>query len=112
MNMLTAWTLLVLAGLFEVAFASTLKYTKGFSEPWSGTICALAAIASIWTLAQALQVIPLLLGYVVWCGVGTLGVVIVGIFIFGEKYSLVQYLCLCTIVASMICLKASSFIQK
>jgi quaternary ammonium compound-resistance protein SugE len=110
--MLKAWLFLMLAGLFEVVFASTLKYTKGFSDPWYGTICAVAAIISIWALAQSLQVIPLLLGYVVWSGMGALGVTMVSIFIFGEKYSLVQSLCLAAIVASMIVLKSSSFIQK
>ncbi|MDE3036500.1 MAG: hypothetical protein KGJ14_11055, partial [Nitrospirota bacterium] len=43
-----AWTYLIVAGIFEVAWAIGLKYTDGFSRLWPslGTVAAMAA--SFW----------------------------------------------------------------
>jgi quaternary ammonium compound-resistance protein SugE len=48
-----AWTLLILAGLFEVGWAIGLKYTEGFSRLWPTIWTALAMIISLWLLGIA-----------------------------------------------------------
>ena len=52
MSQTTAWLVLVIAGLLEVAWAIGLKYTEGFTRLWPsvGTLAALAT--SMILLAQ------------------------------------------------------------
>ena len=37
-----AWTLLVVAGLFEIGWAVGLKYADGFTRPWPSAWTVLA----------------------------------------------------------------------
>jgi len=46
-----AWLLLVVAGLFEVAWAVGLKYTEGFTRLWPSIGTAVAMIISVVLLA-------------------------------------------------------------
>ena len=62
------WTYLILAGLFEAAWAIGLKYTDGFSRPWPSSWTIATMIASFYYLSQALKTIPVGTGYAVWTG--------------------------------------------
>ena len=68
-----AWLYLIIAGLFEVAWAIGLKYTDGFSRVWPSVLTILAMIISFGFLAQALKTIPVGTGYAVWTGIGAVG---------------------------------------
>ncbi|MCX7301000.1 MAG: quaternary ammonium compound efflux SMR transporter SugE [Rhodobacterales bacterium] len=101
----TAWLILLLAGLFEVIWAVGLKYTDGFTRVWP-TVGTLAAMAcSLGLLGLALRTLPLGTAYAVWTGVGTLGTVILGIWLFSESADLLRLLCIGLIVAGIIGLK-------
>lgn len=78
------WLILVAAGCMETIWAVLLKYTHGFTRFWP-TAATLAAMAvSFWLLALALKTLPMGTAYVVWTGIGAVGVVLVGILCFGE----------------------------
>lgn len=78
------WLILVAAGCMETIWAVLLKYTHGFTRFWP-TAATLAAMAvSFWLLALALKTLPMGMAYVVWTGIGAVGVVLVGILCFGE----------------------------
>lgn len=78
------WLILVAAGCMETIWAVLLKYTHGFTRFWP-TAATLAAMAvSFWLLALALKILPMGTAYVVWTGIGAVGVVVVGILCFGE----------------------------
>lgn len=78
------WLILVAAGCMETIWAVLLKYTHGFTRFWP-TAATLAAMAvSFWLLALALKTLPMGTAYVVWTGIGAVGVVVVGILCFGE----------------------------
>ena len=102
-----AWTLLVIAGLFEICWAIGLKYTDGFSRFWPtvGTVVAMAA--SFGCLAQALKSIPVGTGYAVWTGIGAAGTFLVGIVFFGDAGSLGRYLGVLLIISGVVVLKLS-----
>jgi quaternary ammonium compound-resistance protein SugE len=101
----TAWAILLLAGLFEVGWAVGLKYTEGFTRLWP-TVFTLAAMAtSLGLLGLALRHLPLGTAYAVWTGVGTLGTVILGIWLFGESADLLRLLCIALIIAGIVGLK-------
>lgn len=103
-----AWAILILAGLFEVAWAMGLKYTEGFTRLWP-TLATLAAMgASLGLLGLALRDLPLGTAYAVWTGVGTLGTVILGIAILGEPASAVRLFCIGLILAGIVGLKLTA----
>lgn len=103
-----AWTLLVIAGLFEICWAIGLKYTDGFSRFWPtvGTVVAMAA--SFGCLAQALKSIPVGTGYAVWTGIGAAGTALFGIVLFAESVSIIKVFSLLCIVLGIIGLKSST----
>ena len=102
---LMSWLLLLLAGLFEVAWAIGLKYTDGFSRPLP-TLLALSAMAvSVLLLAMAVKQLPLGTAYAVWTGIGAVGTVLMGIWLFNEPATLARVLCLLLIIGGILGLK-------
>ena len=79
------WIILIIAGLLEVVWASSLKYTEGFTKPVASLLTLAAIIASFILLAQALKTLPVGTGYAVWTGIGVVGTAIVGSIFLGES---------------------------
>jgi quaternary ammonium compound-resistance protein SugE len=103
-----AWTLLCIAGLFEVAWAIGLKYTDGFGRLWPSIFTVAAMIVSVVCLALALKTIPVGTGYAVWTGIGAIGTALLGILLFGESASLARIGCIGLIVLGIVGLKLVS----
>lgn len=100
-----AWTILIIAGLFEIAWAVGLKYSAGFTRLWP-SIATLAAMGlSIFLLGIAVRTLPLGTAYAVWTGIGTIGALVFGITLFGEPASLIRILCASMIAAGIVGLK-------
>ena len=99
---------LIIAGVFEVIWATGLKYTEGFTRLWPsvGTLAAMAV--SIVLLAQALKSIPVGTGYAIWTGIGAAGTAAMGIMLFGESRHVMRLFCIGLIVAGIVGLKFSS----
>ena len=79
-----AWVLLVLGGIFEVGFTTSLRFVDGFRNvPW--TLAFLVSVTlSMGLLQIASRSIPMGTAYAVWGGIGALGTVLVGIAWFQE----------------------------
>lgn len=103
-----AWIILVLAGLFEVAWAVGLKYTEGFSRFWPSVATITAMVISVGLLAMAVKSPPLSTAYAIWTGIGAVGAVILGIALFGESASVPRLGCLALIIVGIIGLKIVS----
>lgn len=103
-----AWLYLIIAGLFEVAWAIGLKYTDGFSRVWPSALTILAMIISFGFLAQALKTIPVGTGYAVWTGIGAMGTATLGMILFSEPASWMRLGSIGLILAGIIALKATS----
>jgi quaternary ammonium compound-resistance protein SugE len=103
-----AWLILVLAGMFEIAWAVGLKYTEGFSRFWptAGTVAAM--VVSVTLLGLAVKTLPLGTAYAVWTGIGAVGTVILGIALFGESASAPRLLCVGLILVGIVGLKLVS----
>ena len=106
--MMMAWINLAIAGILEIFWAISLKYTEGFSKLWPNLFTAFGMIASFYFLAQALKVIPVGTGYAVWTGIGAAGTAILGIILFGESAAPARLACITVIVAGIIGLKLTS----
>lgn len=53
------WINLIVAGLLEVVWASSLRYTNGFTKPIPSLITVATLAASFILLAQALKTLPI-----------------------------------------------------
>lgn len=106
-----SWFLLVIAGLFEVAFASCLgkaKETAG-SEMylWYGGFFV-SLLISMLLLMKATQELPIGTAYAVWTGIGAVGTALLGMLIFKEPVTFWRVFFLFTLISSIVGLKASS----
>jgi len=103
-----AWTVLIVAGLFEVGWAIGLKYTDGFTRPWPtiGTVAAM--LISLALLGVAMKSLPVGTSYAVWVGVGAVGTAILGIVLFGESANAGRLVSLALIVAGIVGLKLAT----
>jgi quaternary ammonium compound-resistance protein SugE len=103
-----AWTLLLVAGLFEIGWAIGLKYTDGFTRLVPSALTLIAMTVSVVLLALALRSIPVGTGYAVWTGIGAVGTALLGIVLFGESVSVARLGCIALIVAGIVGLKVVS----
>ena len=102
-----SWVILFFAGLFEVGWAVGLKYTDGFSKPMPTALTIAAMAVSLGLLGLAMKELPLGTAYAIWTGVGAVGTVIAGIFLFGESMALLRLGSVALIVVGLIGLKLS-----
>jgi len=100
-----SWLILLLAGLFEVAWAIGLKYTDGFSRPLPTLLTVAAMLVSIGLLGLAMKELPLGTAYAIWTGIGAVGTVIAGILLFGESLAPLRLCSVLLIVCGLIGLK-------
>jgi len=102
------WVILVLAGLFEVAWAIGLKYTDGFTRLWPSVGTGAAMVISLGLLGLAMKSLPVGTSYAVWVGVGAVGTAILGIVLLGEPANAGRLVSLGLIVAGIVGLKVAS----
>ena len=102
------WFWLILGGLFEVGFTTSLRFVDGFRNvPW--TIAFLISVAiSMGLLELAARSIPMGTAYAVWGGIGAVGTVLVGILFFSEPSTLIRILLIFAIVAAIAGLKLTA----
>lgn len=102
------WTILCLAGLFEVAWAIGLKYSDGFTRPWPSIITLLSMGLSVGLLGLAVKTLPLGTAYAVWVGIGAVGTAATGIVLFNEPAGAARLLSLLLIGLGIVGLKLST----
>jgi len=105
------WIILTIAGLFEVAFAFCLgkaKETTGNEMYlwYAGFLFTLGI--SMTLLVKATQTLPIGTAYAVWTGIGAVGTVLVGIFVFKEPTTFLRLFFLTTLIMSIVGLKVVS----
>ena len=102
-----SWLILLLAGLFEVAWAIGLKYTDGFTRPLPTLLTVCAIIVSLALLSLAMKGLPLGTAYAIWTGIGAIGTLIAGVILFGEPITLLRMASAALIICGLIGLKIS-----
>lgn len=101
------WLALVIAGLFEVGWASGFKFL-GPQRPGISAAVLAAMAASFWFLWVATQKLPIGTAYAIWTGIGAVGAAGVGMLIYGEPATTVRILCILLIVSGIVGLKLFS----
>jgi quaternary ammonium compound-resistance protein SugE len=102
------WIVLVVAGLLEVGWAVTLKFTDGFTRLVPSVITVIFIVASVLLLGVAVRSIPIGTAYAVWTGIGAVGTVICGILVLGESASAARLICVSLIIVGIAGLKLVS----
>jgi quaternary ammonium compound-resistance protein SugE len=102
------WFILIIAGLFEVGFATCLgkaRESQGSTASlwWLGFAVSLSI--SMFLLYKATLSLPIGTAYAVWTGVGAVGTVLVGIVIFKEPADFWRLFFIATLILSIVGLK-------
>jgi quaternary ammonium compound-resistance protein SugE len=79
-----SWIVLVVAGLFETAWALALKRSEGFSNVGPTAVFLVTLTVSMVLLAVALRDLPVGTGYAVWTGIGAVGAAVAGMVWLGD----------------------------
>lgn len=103
-----AWTYLVIAGLFEVAWAVGLKFTEGFTRLWPSVGVLAGMAVSFYLLSVSLRTIPVGTGYAVWTGIGAAGTAIVGMIALDESRDVARIVCIALIISGVVGLRIFS----
>ncbi len=105
---MNSWLILIVAGLLEVCWASSLKATAGFTRLWPTLFFAVTLAASMYLLSVAAKSLPLATAYAVWVGIGAAGTAIVAVLFLGETMTLARGLFLSLLIFSIIGLKLTT----
>lgn len=103
-----AWFLLVIAGLFEVVWAFSMKQSEGFTRLWPTVVTLAAMLVSFGLLSWSMRSLPLGTAYTIWTGIGAVGAFVVGVVFLGEAASPLRLLAATLIVGGLLLMKLSS----
>jgi len=99
------WLLLFAAGIFEIVWAVSQKYSDGFTRPLPTAITLVAATISFVLLGLAMKHIHLGTAYAIWTGIGIVGTAILGVWLFAEPATLIRLFFLGLILVGIVGLK-------
>ena len=103
-----AWVILVVAALFEIAWAVGLKATEGFTRATPTAFVLVCLALSVGLLGLAARTLPIGTAYAVWTGIGAVGTALIGILWLNEPATLQRLGALATIVGGIVWLKTAS----
>jgi quaternary ammonium compound-resistance protein SugE len=100
-----AWVWLVVASLVEIAWATGIKYTEGWTRLWPSVAVVALYVLDLYLLSIPIAQLPVGTAYSVWVGIGSLGATLAGIVLFGEAATPGRLLCIALILAGVVGLK-------
>lgn len=100
-----AWTLLVVAGVIDVAWAVSIKYAEGYTKLGWSIVSVLLLAAFVYLLGKVLEALPVGTAYAAWTGIGAAGTVIMGAVLFGEQLSPLRLGSIAAVLAGIAMLK-------
>ncbi|ENU91451.1 multidrug efflux SMR transporter [Acinetobacter vivianii] len=103
-----AWAYLILAGIFEIIWAYSMKMSEGFTKLTPSIITIIFMILSFGLLAVAMKTLPLGTAYTVWVGIGAVGAFLIGIFFLNEPMGLLRLLAAASIVFGVVLMKLTT----
>lgn len=102
------WVYLIIAGIFEFSFTTFLKLSDNFTNLKWSILFFITFILSFLFLNKAIQQIPMGTAYAVWTGIGAVGTVLIGIFLFKESTDFWRLFFIFTLIGSIVGLKLVS----
>jgi len=102
------WTQLIIAGLFEVFWATTLKLSEGFSKVSFSILTIVGMILSFYFLSLATKQLPLSIAYPIWTGIGAVGSILVGVFLFKDYIPPITWVFIILLLIGIVGIKITS----
>jgi quaternary ammonium compound-resistance protein SugE len=84
------WLILAVAVVTEICWALSLKWAATVATWQASSVPIVLSFVNMGLLALAMRGLPAGTAYAVWTGLGAVGVIIGGIFLFGDRVSAVQ----------------------
>jgi quaternary ammonium compound-resistance protein SugE len=103
-----AWIILVIAGVFEIVWAFSMKQSEGFTRLWPTLATVFAMLVSFGLLSWSMRTLPLGTAYTIWTGIGAVGAFVVGIVILGETTNPTRLVAAGMIVCGLLLMKLST----
>jgi quaternary ammonium compound-resistance protein SugE len=101
----SAWTLLVVSGLLEAAWALGMKKTHGFTRLWPSLYTVLTMGIGFYLLGLAVRELPVGTAYAVLVGIGAVTTAVAGMLLLGEPRTPLRLLSIGAILAGVAGLK-------
>ncbi|HLU31553.1 MAG TPA: multidrug efflux SMR transporter [Acidimicrobiia bacterium] len=102
------WIILVIAGLFEVAWASLLPATKSFTRPIPSVLFVATLGISMYLLSVATRTIPIGTAYAVWVGVGAVGTFLVALLTGAQSTNLPQVIAVAVLILAIVAVRLTA----
>ena len=103
-----AWIVLILAGIFEIVWAYSMKLSEGFTRLTPSIITIVFMVLRFALLAYAMRTLPLGTAYTIWTGIGAVGSFLIGIWVLGEPATALRMLAAVLIISGLVLMKVSS----
>ncbi|NWF89857.1 MAG: QacE family quaternary ammonium compound efflux SMR transporter [Ignavibacteriaceae bacterium] len=99
------WLYLLLAGIMEIGWLISLKYTEGFTKIIPLIFYAIFGFTNAYLFSLSLKAIPMAIAYTIWMGIAIIGITITEIFIFNKEYDLMKLIFMMLIITGIIGLR-------
>lgn len=110
-NTMSAWSMLLLAGAFEIGYAISVGSSHAFTIPKWSIIAIIFFLCTLFCLSVALKKIDIGIGYAVWAGIGAVGAAVFGSIFLHQSLSNPQIFWLAIIITGVVWLKLSDSIH-
>jgi quaternary ammonium compound-resistance protein SugE len=102
------WFYLIIAGILEIGWIISLKYTEGFTKIIPLIFYAIFGFGSAYFLSLSLKTLSIATAYSIWMGIAIVGTTFIGIFFLKETYQIFRLFCILLIITGIIGLKLSA----
>lgn len=102
------WIYLLVVGVLEIVWVFVMKQFDGFSKFIFLIIILVIMIVSFWLLLLVMCMLLLGIVYMIWIGIGVVGVFVVGIVFLGEQISVMWIGVVVLIVSGLVLMKVLS----
>ncbi len=103
-----SWTYLILAGLFEIGFTTSMRYMDWSLKPLPILAFIVFSALSFGLLIASIKTIPLGTAYAVWTGIGAAGTALVGALYYGEPATTARLVLITILIGAIAGLKLVS----
>jgi quaternary ammonium compound-resistance protein SugE len=96
-----AWAILLAASVVEILMGLSLKYADGWTRPIPSILGIITALGSVYLLTLAMKELPAGTAYAAWTGIGSVGITVLGMVLFGDPVTWFRIACIAMIVAAV-----------
>lgn len=100
-----AWIILLVAGILEIVWSTTMKLSDGFTKPLYAAITIIAGIVSVYLLSLSMRTLPLGTAYTIWTGIGAVGAFSLGIIAMGEPLTPMRVAAATLIISGLVLMR-------